>query len=161
MAGRRAKPEDDIRLGDWWRGALSILGIALIAVGLLGWVYPPKHDQFAPQAKDKSGLANAPATSETLSSLLVGVGAVLLIIGANGRKLASIKVGDEEVTWATETAKKAGAKAKQEAAVAGLPAAKQRAAEALARSETYVQARTDPAELDTDAIVDAAVKAFE
>jgi hypothetical protein len=101
------------------------------------------------------------APSETLTALLVGVAALLLVIGANGRKLASLKVGDEEVTWATSQAAKAGAKAREQARQKGMSDAKQRAAETLARADALVTARTAPSALDLDEIAGHAVAAFD
>lgn len=98
---RTAPPE---RMDLFWRASCAALGLGLLVVALVLWFAPPKQSRFAPQSTGKSGIAKVDAPSETISVALLGFGVVLLIIGANGRKIATLKVGGNEVDWALQKA---------------------------------------------------------
>jgi hypothetical protein len=151
-------PARELKLHWAWRAALGIAGTALVVIGMLWWSSPPQHDVFAPQATDKSAVAKVDAPSEVLSGALVGLGVVLLVVAANGRRLTSIKIGDNEFAFAAAAADAAEAKAKQKAKSRNLDAQKVAQAGAVARVEAFAAARKQPHTLDLDQIAESAIE---
>jgi hypothetical protein len=92
-----------------------------------------------------------------LSSLLIGVGALLTLVSANGRKIVSLKIGDQEAVFATTVAEAAAKKAKKKAKY--LNKQKQEDAADIAAGEALVKLRRYGVEsVDLDAIADSAVE---
>ena len=157
-----AKPDPvkDLNLDDAWRGFLAVGGVVLVLLGIFGWIFPPQKTTFAPQAANSKADSTKEVDdrSEVLSSLLIGVGALLVLVSANGRKIVSLKVGDQEAVFATTVAEAAGKKAKKKASAEGLSKAKQEEAAELARAKALVQFRQNPEAVELDAIANNAVE---
>jgi hypothetical protein len=151
-----AKPNPTI-LDPRWRAGLAGLGALLVVIGIALWLAPPQRDVFAPAASsaDQHGKVDVP--SETVTGVLAGIGALLILIGANGRKLASVKIGDEELVWAQDVAASAGHAAHRKAKAEGMSDGKALAAAALARVEAFTAARADPRGVDPESIAARAV----
>jgi hypothetical protein len=160
-ATRRAKPAPP-ELDAGVRSLLGLIGLALIVLGTSFWVSPPSHKAFAPSATTKGAIGDVETPSDTFSGVLVGIGAVFILVAANGAKLASVKFGDAEVDWAgVETKAKAAAeKAKKKAELRGYSIEKQVEASASAFTRTYERAAqmVDAHGLDPEAIADEAVE---
>lgn len=152
---RRSSPND---LNPSWRIALAILGAVLLVGGIVAWIWPPRHSKLIPAATGAAGsraTAKVDDPSETLSGLLMGLGAVLLLVAANGRKLVSLKVGNEELVFSV--ARRVAWRAKREAEARGLPPAQAEAAWMNAFTAALPAAQVDPSALDADAIAEQAV----
>jgi hypothetical protein len=139
------------------RWLLADIGVVFIALGIASWVWAPKHTKFAPAATSKDATAKVSDPSETLSTALIAAGVLLLLVGANGRKIVSIKVGGDELSFAEAVSKAAAAKAKKKAAAENLSPAQLETAEAIAAGDAFSKAISDPYEADTEAIAQAAV----
>jgi hypothetical protein len=135
-----------------WRGALGIVGLALVVASLYLWFAPPQQSRFAPAATNGTGVAKVDSPSETLSVALLGLGVLLLVVAANGRRLSALKIGGNEVDWLA-------------AAAAGATRAKAKHAnlnpKELDGAVMYAQALTLPAlqsgHFDLDEIADKAI----
>ena len=140
-----------------WRLLCALLGAGLLAVGFVLWFAPPSQERFAPQAKDGTGVSKVDAPSETITVALLGFGVVLLLVAANGRKLASLKVGGNEVDF--DQLAKAAEKATVARAASGgrtLTEAELSTAKALAPQFLYLNLKEGSA-LDFDKIADHAI----
>jgi hypothetical protein len=147
----------DNKLSDNMRVALAALGVALMLAGILAWVRPPHHAAFAPSASKRKGAIGQVSTpSDTFSGLLVGIGAVLVIVAANGLKLASIKIGDAQAAFVSQAQQTADV-AQKKAADRGLPDELQWAASRTAFTHAYALASTGRA-FDPDAVAAYAVE---
>jgi hypothetical protein len=138
-----------------WRGACGVTGAALLALALVLWFTPPSQSRFAPQAKDSTGIAKVDAPSETISVALLGLGVVLLLIAANGRKLASVKVGGNEIAW-DQFAKAAEKTTEARAARHNLSQQELSTAKSLAPQLVYLSLK-EGRTLDFDKIADHAI----
>jgi hypothetical protein len=138
-----------------WRGVCAIVGAALLALALVLWFAPPAQNRFAPQAKDGTGVAKVDAPSETLSVALLGLGVVLLLVAANGRKLVSVKVGGNEIDW-DQFAKAAEKKTEARAAQLNLSRQELSTAKSLVPQLVYLSL-TKGHGLDFDDIADHAI----
>jgi hypothetical protein len=152
----KPKPRRDpgISINGWLRTFLIFGGVVLMGLGTASWIWAPKHTAFAPSATMKDATAKISAPSETISTALIAAGVLLVLVGVNGRKLASIKIGGDELSFAH---KAAGVKTKKKAADEGLSAEKASDAQALAEGNAYLQALSEPADVDPDAIAEEAV----
>ena len=163
VAATKHKPvHRDARLDDGWRFVLAVLGLALIVLGIDLWVSPPSHKAFAPSATMKGAIGNVETPSDTLSGVLLGLGAVLVLAAANGVKVASVKFGDTEVDWmdiAAAKAKDAGTTAKAKAIAAGLSVERQAEASVSAATLAYERASQEIRGIDPEAIAAEAVEA--
>jgi hypothetical protein len=147
---------NDLDLG--WRIALAVAAAAVTALGVYLLVAPPTHTAFAPQATSAAQRAKVADSSPATAAVVIGIGAVLLLVAANGRKIASVKVGDDEVAFALSraAAKSAGEKAVEQALAPDQIAA----AVSGAAAQTYARVRTGgPAAVDIDEIARDAVSA--
>lgn len=156
-APQKTKPEP---LHWGWRIALVVIAIALLGAAYDGWWNAPETREFAPQATAANATAQVEVRSETITVLLIGLAVFCIVIAANGRKLASVKLGAGEFTADTEKAAgEAGGKAEEKAKAAGLDAATARNAAKKAQAKVYAEAATrDVNELDLDVIADSAVE---
>ncbi len=154
MARRRTP-----KIERWWRVFLAVAGVVLIAIGLSWWNDPPSHTTFAPQATSAKEQAAVDEPSEVLSGLLIALGAGLLLVAANGRVLASLKLGDQfEATFGEAAADAAEAKTKKKGARRNLDERKVEEAVEIARKTAFAQATLEPLEkLDVDAIANDAL----
>jgi hypothetical protein len=156
-----AKPRTpDPNLGTFWRVVLAVAAVALIGGGLALWWHPPMKTTFAPQATTVSkATTDVQDRSEVVSGLLIGIGGLFGLIAANGRKLASLKIGNEEATFAIATA--AAKKADKKAAKKGLSVERRDDASAIAAGDALATLRYPSRALDLDQIAEKAVSEVE
>jgi hypothetical protein len=159
LARRRKppKPKPGIAIDNWLRALLIGLGIVLIGLGIAGWRWAPEHKKFAPAATGADATSNVSEPSETISTALIAAGVLAMLVGINGRKIASIKVGGDELSFAEAVSKAAAAKAKKKAASANLAAPKVDDAADIAAGTAFTKAIGDPYSVDLDSIADAAI----
>jgi hypothetical protein len=98
-----AKPEE-FEIG--WRVMLFVLGVFFLIAATKVWFDPPTKAEFAPQATLVSEKADVPDRSETVAALLVGLGVLVIVIAANGRKLTSVEIAGSK--FSTDDVKAAG-----------------------------------------------------
>jgi hypothetical protein len=148
-----------VELHPWWRGVLVVLGLAFAGLGIWTWVCPQQKTEFAPQAVNGTDTTHeVDDRSEVLSGGLLGIGALLIVFAANGRKIASVKVGGSEAEF--DVAKTAEEKTKTKAKTANLPQDKQERAKRIARTEAVMKYRTGE-DVNFDAIADEAIQTVQ
>lgn len=143
-----------------WRVVLVVLGVIAVGVGAWWWTDPPEKKAFAPQATMSAQTAEVDNDSEVLSGLLIALGGALLLIGANGRVITSVKIADkiELSTVAEAAADAAENETKKQAAQENLDPKKTLEAVESARKTAFAKATLqpldalDPAGIATDAI---------
>jgi hypothetical protein len=154
---RGGHPEPNALAGLWRVGlALAAVVVGAIAIWLL--LSPPKHTEFAPQATTAGQTSKVSTDSSTGGTVALAIAAILLLIAANGRKITSLKFGDDEVGFAlSRTAAKSTA---QRATAAGLSPEQTATAVLHALDDTALRIRADGASaIDVDAIAQDAVSA--
>jgi hypothetical protein len=137
---------------------LVVAGLGIACVGVIVWVWAPEHTKFAPSATTADATAKVSDSSDTISTALIAAGILVFLVGANGRKIASIKVGGDELSFAEAASKAAATKAKKKALNAGLGAAEVKDAQDIATGDAFAKAIADPYAFDADSIAESAVE---
>lgn len=134
------------QLGRFARSTLILGGLALAVGSLLLWLFPVQHSKPAPDSAKCTDSATCwvkvDDAPELLLSTLLVLGALLFLVGANGRKITSFKGpgGTGFDTAAPKAADEARDKTEQQATEKGLSDTERSAAKLVAEAEA--QART-------------------
>lgn len=111
---------------------MGCVGAALLLLGVTTFIWPPSHRTFAPQCAESTCYADVSDPPELIGTALLATGAALLVIGANGRRLAAFKLPGAEANFESQLKDaqvKATALADENPAPADLDAAAQAPAE--------------------------------
>ena len=120
-AGETAPDPSDSALSKPARWVLGLLGILLAGLAVYLTIDPPTVREFAPQCASTDCIAEVDQPAEVTAVALAGMGALLVLVGVNGRKVIGLKFGGAEATL-DGAAKDAQAKALLAADVGGEPA---------------------------------------
>lgn len=151
--------DEDFKLHWFWRVVLLVVGIGLLAAAAYSWYWPPEKTTFAPQATTVTdATVEVSDRSETAVILLIGLSVVAVVLAANGRKLASAKLGGQELTFREALQKVTEDKTKEKAAAASLDEPSTRAAVQNAVDEAISKVESGNLDnLNIDVIAEAAV----
>lgn len=106
-----ATPTQDHQLSKCIRAALVVAGVVLVLTGVGLFLAPPSRSAFPPQCASGACVASVDADPTAMTLALVGIGALLAVVGLNGRVLTGLKVPGAGATMAEEQKKDAEAKA--------------------------------------------------
>ena len=134
---------DDAKLGDGERWFLGVFGLALAVVGLGLWLFPPSHQKPAPDSAKctdaKTCWVEVEDAPEILLSSLVVLGALLILVGVNGRRLSKVTIPGGG-SFETEGAKAAEDAASQVSASDAIPEGKKGVASTMAAEKARMNA---------------------
>jgi hypothetical protein len=83
-----------------WRIALGVVGVGMVALSVIVYANPPLRWSSEQAGTTPAKVTSTQAEATTYSVALVGIGAVALLLAANGLKLVSLS--NKDATFATD-----------------------------------------------------------
>jgi hypothetical protein len=143
---QKDSPQPSERFGGFARWTLILVGLLLAIAGLLLWLFPVDHSKPAPSSAKctdaKTCWVKVDDAPELLLSSFVVLGALLLLVGVNNRKITKFTGpgGTGFETGATKAAEDAKEETEKKADEAGLNDAEKGAAKLVAEAEAQARA---------------------